>query len=1100
MAVPPRFPGMIPAYGVQIPQMTPMMPFPNPYFMPNPIMAAAAAQRMAAPPAPQPKPPEKPPVTTVFVGNINEKCGNELIRAILTECGAVATWKRIQGSNGKFQAFGFCEFESPFGTMRALRILHDYPLAEKKLVVKKTRREKFTPETLASDEMPADEDNIVDDEEIRQKIQTLIEKDAPDLVPIEDGELAEKTRSPALEKGKDRTRDRSIEKRKERKDNDKYNSRHRAHSHSRSDSRGRHKSRKRSRSDSERSDVKKSCYRSSSRSGESSRSSSSSSSNSSFSNRSGSHTRKAFRSQSPSRDRDSEDSDEQKERRALRKQIREKEIAYADRLRKWEARERRQAKLYERDEQREKQRKRDMQKEAKKLKHFLEDYDDERMDQKYYKSSSLFQRRRDFEREREADAKDRQHEEARKRHEEQEEALLRKLRADSGSPNPHRPLGQKPLPSEPEKDDESEESESDSESEGSVEEAIKMEKPEKRSSWKAVTSEDILVSNSPVVSVASPSIISSSLASPAVVRTDVITPARPSTSSHLNGIFGFEENDEDAAFQKKKLKPFEITEEDRIQAMTSEERKQMIKDLIDRIPTAKNDLFAFPINWNYVDKSLVEQRVKPWVSKKITDYIGEEEASLVDFVLDDEAEVFVVKMWRLLIYESEAKNWVCQENRKKYLLSESEEELLPGKMQFESSPRSIPKFLIQNARGQICRGPKMNEELNLQMYLEPPKEDITLFEFRELALNRLRVLKIVEQVKDRFPCGTEAINDELTKLLLKLMPIACGCCPFEEMEIERKRDTISHFILRLAFCQTPEQAKWFIQQEVSKSCDAVTQFLHANNFDAQLVTDDEKRNLKEDLSNACSIQFNKVASTNFWKVPFEDALDLIRKRRVLLISGDAFVSEDDLQVILCTRLRLNMAATMAQLSSRSYVGKNYIGTDASGVTPDMVDSFDKQYAYNIRHNYGKEGKHADYSAYPCTKIILDLSPSTSDCHGCPYRHSNLQLLAHNLESSGLSKSQSEHIILLSKNAQYDKACTRYFEFNHKMAENSLGTVITHPNQYFELSRQVREGRRNREKEPKYEIKLTNMSHVNTAQRGSDVDIEDLIKMETSKVN
>ncbi|KHN71030.1 RNA-binding protein 25 [Toxocara canis] len=114
------------------------VPFPNPYFMPNPLMAAAAvnSQRMAAPAAPQPKPPEKPPVTTVFVGNITEKCGNELIRSILSECGAVATWKRIQGSNGKFQAFGFCEFESPFGTMRALRILHDYQLAEKKLVVK----------------------------------------------------------------------------------------------------------------------------------------------------------------------------------------------------------------------------------------------------------------------------------------------------------------------------------------------------------------------------------------------------------------------------------------------------------------------------------------------------------------------------------------------------------------------------------------------------------------------------------------------------------------------------------------------------------------------------------------------------------------------------------------------------------------------------------------------------------------------------------------------------------------------------------------------------------------------------------------------------
>lgn len=43
--------------------------------------------------------------------------------------------------------------------------------------------------------------------------------------------------------------------------------------------------------------------------------------------------------------------------------------------------------------------------------------------------------------------------------------------------------------------------------------------------------------------------------------------------------------------------------------MTPEERKQMIKELIDRIPTAKDDLFAFPIDWKYVDSALVEQRV-----------------------------------------------------------------------------------------------------------------------------------------------------------------------------------------------------------------------------------------------------------------------------------------------------------------------------------------------------------------------------------------------------------------------------------------------------------------------------------------------------------
>jgi len=71
----------------------------------------------------------------------------------------------------------------------------------------------------------------------------------------------------------------------------------------------------------------------------------------------------------------------------------------------------------------------------------------------------------------------------------------------------------------------------------------------------------------------------------------------------------------------------------------------------------------------------MEKRIKPWVTKKIVEYIGEEEPTLTDFictsimskqnaesilsdirvVLDDEAEVFVVKMWRLIVYEIEAK-------------------------------------------------------------------------------------------------------------------------------------------------------------------------------------------------------------------------------------------------------------------------------------------------------------------------------------------------------------------------------------------------------------------------------------------------------------
>ncbi len=67
----------------------------------------------------------------------------------------------------------------------------------------------------------------------------------------------------------------------------------------------------------------------------------------------------------------------------------------------------------------------------------------------------------------------------------------------------------------------------------------------------------------------------------------------------------------------------------------------------------------------------LHEKMRPWISKKITEFLGEEETTLVDFIvsntrkhvpaasmlellesiLDDEAEMFVLKMWRMLIFE-----------------------------------------------------------------------------------------------------------------------------------------------------------------------------------------------------------------------------------------------------------------------------------------------------------------------------------------------------------------------------------------------------------------------------------------------------------------
>lgn len=38
-----------------------------------------------------------------------------------------------------------------------------------------------------------------------------------------------------------------------------------------------------------------------------------------------------------------------------------------------------------------------------------------------------------------------------------------------------------------------------------------------------------------------------------------------------------------------------------------------------------------------------------------------------------------------------------------------------------------------------------------------------------------------------------------------------------------------------------------------------------------------------------------------------------------------------------------------------------------GSTP--ADKFDKEYAYTVRYNYGKEGRRTDWSPYSCMKII-----------------------------------------------------------------------------------------------------------------------------------
>lgn len=111
------------------------------------------------------------------------------------------------------------------------------------------------------------------------------------------------------------------------------------------------------------------------------------------------------------------------------------------------------------------------------------------------------------------------------------------------------------------------------------------------------------------------------------------------------------------------------------------------------------------------------------------------------------------------------------------------------------------------------------------------------------------------------------------------------------------------------------------------------------------------------------------------------------------------------------------------------------------------EKFDKQYSYNIRHNYGKEGSNTNYTPYSCMKII-QTSVGPQDTHGCPFKildQSNLKL---KLISYGLGQVQVQDILNYVSKGHYQIACGKYFEILH---ETPLHEGINHPNAYFEIS-------------------------------------------------
>jgi DNA primase large subunit len=81
------------------------------------------------------------------------------------------------------------------------------------------------------------------------------------------------------------------------------------------------------------------------------------------------------------------------------------------------------------------------------------------------------------------------------------------------------------------------------------------------------------------------------------------------------------------------------------------------------------------------------------------------------------------------------------------------------------------------------------------------------------------------------------------------------------------------------------------------------------------------------------------------------------------------------------------------------------------------DKFDKEYAYNIRHNYGKEGRKVMYTPYSCVKIIHS-DTVADEPHGCPFRSNTKQSLEQKLQQARVPRAAAEAVITAAAEHHY----------------------------------------------------------------------------------
>uniref|UniRef100_A0A0N4ZTH2 RRM domain-containing protein n=1 Tax=Parastrongyloides trichosuri TaxID=131310 RepID=A0A0N4ZTH2_PARTI len=586
---------------------------------------------------PKPKKEQKPcffavgevldsPQAKVFVSGITKLISDEILKKIFEQCGEIFKWKRTEDADGNLQPFLFCEYVDAQSSVKAVKFLNNFKLGDKRLNVKMDDKDKkniieylrnsqkpddLKPIQINEDGLPIFDNDRKAREEVEDNVVIIIKGHYPEFIKMP---LAEDTENNKDENNTIKNKDKLLNNEVSLID-EEGSGRDSALSSSKRERERRH-------------------------SYDSPSSDSNPNSPSSTTRRNRESTR---RSRSISKKREIEDSDEEYEKRKLKQIMKEKEEEYQKRLRRWEEREEKQAKVYKNEEKIIQENMKKEKKQISKMLRFLEDYDDEKDDERYYSAHIMSKIRRDYDKQKESDLKD-------KEREEKEIKELRKIAS----------LHQKQRGSENISDDDMEVDSHEVKS--SKDMGIEEVTPDSRESphEKVPENNDNSTNND------------QNEKKPAICLNLNVNNKR--VQNEAFDLADDEDDDGPKLEIKKKLKIFEVTHEERMQTMTQEEKSALIKGIVNNIPKDKEELFKTPVLWEYIDKDIIANRIKPYVDTKVQEYLGDKEETFVEFilekvakqiepenllndiklVLEEDAEVFTIKLWRLIIYEAEA--------------------------------------------------------------------------------------------------------------------------------------------------------------------------------------------------------------------------------------------------------------------------------------------------------------------------------------------------------------------------------------------------------------------------------------------------------------